>query len=74
MQCEVCGWTEFRLVVDKVIFEMNCDEESDILCTYKLQDLPTDGILSECTNCGHQEYIFEPEELGFEVENPDSPE
>lgn len=66
-QCDQCGFDEFYLSVDKVLFTYQTDgsEEGELICTFRLEESPEDGIRKQCKECGHEEYIYDFEELGF---------
>lgn len=69
--CEDCGFNEFKVVVDKVVFDVIAaeDESLDITCRMTVEGISEYGILCECKNCGHRENVFEVEEMGFEIED-----
>ncbi len=69
--CDDCGFNEFKVVLDKVVFDIVSaeDESLDVTCRMIVEGISEYGILCECKSCGNRQYIFEVEEVGFQIES-----
>lgn len=67
--CDLCGASEFFLVIPSAIFELNVDEFGDHELIFSHQSLAgnnNESYIKICKSCGHREYPDSSEEMGIE--------
>lgn len=71
--CPRCDFTEFTMVINGAVFDLIMEEDgegAEYTFTNRIRrDNDASFVIKyECKNCGHTEYIHDPEEIEMEEE------